>query len=158
MSWLPLLALSLLEGVPSVPRAFLADATVHVQLWVSLPMLVVAERYVDLSLAAAVRQFVVSEVIDARHLAAYEDIALGVGRVRSRPSIEAGLLLASFALSLVSLPAPSTSGWLHAEPRGPLTLAGAWYLAVSLPLVRFLLLRWLWRGLLWAVFLFKVSL
>ncbi|CAM3054377.1 hypothetical protein G4177_33310 [Corallococcus sp. ZKHCc1 1396] len=157
VSWLPLLALSLLEGVPSVPRAFLADATVHVQLWVSLPMLVVAERYVDLSLAAAVRQFVVSEVIDARHLAAYEDIALGVGRVRSRPSIEAGLLLASFALSLVSLPAPSTSGWLHAEPRGPLTLAGAWYLAVSLPLVRFLLLRWLWRGLLWAVFLFKVS-
>ncbi|RKH40174.1 hypothetical protein D7V93_39785, partial [Corallococcus llansteffanensis] len=157
VSWLPLLLLSLLHGGPSAPRAFLRDAMVHVQLLVSLPLLIAAERYIDLSLAAAARQFVVSELIDAKHLAAFEDIARGVMRVRDKASIEAGLLLASFTLAFVYLPAHPSSGWIHAEPGGTPTLAGWWYLAVILPLIRFLLLRWLWRGVLWAVFLFRVS-
>ncbi|RKH40084.1 hypothetical protein [Corallococcus sicarius] len=157
VAWLPLLLLSLLHGGSAVPRAFLRDAAVHVQLLVSLPLLIATERYIDLSVAAAVRQFVVSELIDAKHLGAFEDIARGVMQVRGKASLEAGLLLAAFALSFVQLSASAAPGWSHTEPDGPLTFAGGWYLAVSRPLVRFLLLRWLLRGALWAVFLFRVS-
>jgi hypothetical protein len=157
VSWLPLLALSLLHGGPSVPHAFLRDVPIHVEFLVSLPLLIAAERYIDVSLSAAVRQFVVSELIDAKHLATYENIARGVARVRSKASVEAGLLVLSYALSFVHMPLQASEGWLHAEPRGSLTLAGGWYLAVSLPLIRFLVLRWLWLGLLWTFFLFRVS-
>ena len=38
-----------------------------------------------------------------------------------------------------------------------MTLAGWWYLLISLPVMRFLALRWLWRLLLWAWILWRVS-
>ncbi|MGE6761483.1 hypothetical protein ACQKGO_25930 [Corallococcus interemptor] len=158
VTWLPLLVLSLLGGGPDVTRAFLRDVAVHVTCLVSLPVLIASERYIDLNLAAAVRQFVVSDLIDAKDLGTYERIATGVVRLRRSTVIEAGLLAVSFAASFVDLPRFSfRPAWVHAEPQGPLTLAGWWYLAVSMPIIRFLLLRWLWRGVLWARFLFKVS-
>ncbi|WP_375758903.1 hypothetical protein [Corallococcus exercitus] len=157
VGWLPLLALSLAQGGPTVPRAFLRDLGIHVEFLVSLPLLIAAERYVDLSLAAAVRQFVVSELIDAKHLATFEGIARGVLRLRRSATLEAGLLVAAFAVSFMDLPHQANPVWVHTEPGGPPTLAGWWYLVVSMPLIRFLVLRWLWRGVLWAIFLFRVS-
>ncbi|WP_223645973.1 hypothetical protein [Corallococcus sp. EGB] len=158
VSWLPLLVLSLLGGEPAVARGFLRDLGTHVAFLVSLPLLVASERYIDLNLSAAVRQFVVSDLIDAKHLATFERIANDVVRVRRSAIIEAGLLIVSVAVSFVNVPLlTSRPAWLHAQPQGPLTLAGWWYLAVSMPLLRFLFLRWLWRGVLWARFLFKVS-
>ncbi|MBN9685718.1 MULTISPECIES: hypothetical protein [unclassified Corallococcus] len=157
VSWLPLLALSLLEGGP-VAHAFLRNVATHVEFLVSLPLLVAADGYIDMRLAAAVRHFVISELIDARHLPRYEAIARDTMRGRRSGLIEAGLLVISFAPSFVHLPyLPNRPSWLHVEPGGPLTLAGWWYLAVSMPIIRFLLLRWLWRAILWATFLFKVS-
>ena len=38
-----------------------------------------------------------------------------------------------------------------------ITAAGWWYILVSLPILFFLLLRWVWVFLLWAAFLFRVS-
>ena len=38
-----------------------------------------------------------------------------------------------------------------------ITLAGWWYILVSLPILFFFLLRWLWIFLIWAGFLFRVS-
>ncbi|GMU01686.1 hypothetical protein KH5H1_58060 [Corallococcus caeni] len=157
VGWLPLLALSLLQGGPSVSHAFLRDLGIHVEFLVSLPLLIAVERYIDLSLKAAVRQFVVSELIETKDLATFEGIARGVMRLKRSASIEAGLLVASFAVSFMDLPHQANPAWVHAEPGGPLTLAGGWYLVVSMPLIRFLLLRWLWRSVLWAVFLFRVS-
>ena len=158
VSWLPLLALALLFGGPTVRSAFLRDVAVHVQLLVSLPLLIAAEHFIGLSLAAAVRQFVVSELVDAKHLTAYEDLARRAVRARSRASVEVGLLLASYALSFVGMSFHATTpDWVHEARHGPLTLAGGWYLAVAMPLFRFLVLRWLWQGILWALFLFRVS-
>ena len=37
------------------------------------------------------------------------------------------------------------------------TLAGKWLLFVSLPLVSFLLYRWVWRFLAWSIFLYRIS-
>lgn len=157
VAWLPLLVLSLLHGQHSVSRAFLRDVALHVQLLVSLPILIAAERYIDVSISAAVRQFVISELVDAKHLAAYERLARQTMRVRHHPAVEGGLLLASYALFFVDVPLQANAGWIHARPGGPLTLAADWYLLVSTPLLRFLLLRWVWRGVLWAFFLFRVS-
>ncbi|NOK22501.1 hypothetical protein [Corallococcus carmarthensis] len=157
VGWLPLLALSLFQGEPAVLRSFLRDMGIHVEFLVSLPLLIAAERYIDLSLGAAVRQFVVSELIDEKDLATFEGIARGVMRLRRNATIEAGLLVASLAVSFMDLPHQANPVWLHSEPGGPRTLAGWWYLVVSMPLIRFLVLRWLWRGVLWASFLFRVS-
>ncbi|MBN8467586.1 hypothetical protein JYJ95_13780 [Corallococcus exiguus] len=157
VTWLPLLALSLLEGGP-LAHAFLRNVATHVEFLVTLPLLVAADGYIDMRLAAAVRHFVISELIEAKDLPRYEAIARDVMQGRRSGIIEAGLLFVSFAASFVHVPyMPNRPDWLYAEPGGPLTLAGWWYLAVSMPIIRFVLLRWLWRGILWAIFLFKVS-
>jgi hypothetical protein len=45
----------------------------------------------------------------------------------------------------------STDGQVH------LTLAGLWYHFVAIPLVQFFLLRWLWRLVIWTLFLRDVA-
>src|SRR6478736_1025990 len=53
----------------------------------------------------------------------------------------------------------STATW-YAMPGASgltLSLAGKWYAYVSLPLFQFLLLRWYYRLLIWAAFLWHIS-
>ena len=47
------------------------------------------------------------------------------------------------------------STWERSE--AGITLAGWWYILVSLPILFFFLLRWLWIFLIWSWFLFRVS-
>jgi hypothetical protein len=50
---------------------------------------------------------------------------------------------------------PGHSTWKRVE--GTITPSGWWYILVSLPILAFFLLRWVWIFLLWAWFLFRVS-
>jgi len=59
------------------------------------------------------------------------------------------------AVSLLGAKEWLTGGWQVAG--NGMTMAGWWYLIISLPVMRFLALRWLWRLLLWAWVLWKVS-
>lgn len=157
LGWLPLLLLTLLQGEPGALRAFLRDFHVHTQLLLSLPLLIAAERHVDRRLAVAVRQFVASELVEARGVRALEAAAHKARQLRSQGYVEAGLLLFSYALSFLKQFSMQHPEWLFANGEGHLSPAGTWYVAVSLPLFRFLVCWWLWRGVIWAVFLFRVS-
>ncbi|WNG55436.1 hypothetical protein F0U59_12085 [Archangium gephyra] len=157
LSWLPLLLLTLLRAGPAGFRAFLLDYHVHTQLLISLPVLIAAERYVDQRLSAAVRQLVSSELIEAGSLGALDAAARKAKQLRSQGLIEAGLLLVSYALSFLKRFSAQHPEWLFANGGEHLSPAGTWYAAVSLPLFRFLVLWWLWRGAVWALFLFRVS-
>ena len=73
-------------------------------------------------------------------------------------SVNGVLLILTCAVTVFSLWGAKdwlTGGWQFVGDR--MTLAGWWYLLISLPVMRFLALRWLWRLLLWAWFLWKVS-
>jgi hypothetical protein len=157
LAWFPLLLLTLLRAEPAELRAFLLDYHVHTRLLLSLPILIAAERYVDRHLAAAVRQFVSSELIEAGSLRALDEAAREAKRLRSLGLVEAGLLLLSYLLSFLKQFSAQHPEWLFADGEGHLSPAGMWYVAVSLPLCRFLVLWWLWRGAVWTVFLFRVS-
>jgi hypothetical protein len=51
------------------------------------------------------------------------------------------------------------TSWILYQDSGVVdeTLAGNWFLLVSSPLVSFLLYRWVWRFLVWSMFLYRVS-
>jgi hypothetical protein len=51
----------------------------------------------------------------------------------------------------------SGSTWFKAEPGNGLTLVGYWYAFVALPIFQFLVLRWVYRMVVWSRFLWKVS-
>jgi hypothetical protein len=155
LGWLPLLVLTLPRGAPTL-HSFLLDFHIHIQLLISLPVLIAAESYVDCRLALAARQLVAEELVAAEHLPALDAAAREAKRLRSLGLVDAGLLILSYSLSFVEELGEKHPAWLTGDGSPP-TLAGWWYLAVSLPLFRFLVLWWLWRGTVWALFLFRVS-
>ncbi|MGZ3458197.1 MAG: hypothetical protein ACXU86_06770 [Archangium sp.] len=157
LGWLPLLLLAALRGEAAL-RALLRDIPIHVQMLVSLPLLIAAAPYVDSRLALTVRQFVSSELVAEDGLHALDAAAREATRLRSQWRVEAGLLLLAYALSFAHLPGGEQHlGWLTAAGEDHPTLAGGWYLAVSRPLFRFVVLWWLWCGTVWTHFLFRLS-
>src|SRR5262249_2196471 len=81
--------------------------------------------------------------------------------IRLRGSVVAEVVLVALALTTSVLSRVVARLAIAESPWGRvgtgMTAAGWWYILVSLPILGFLLLRWLWIFLLWAAFLFRVS-
>jgi len=166
LAWLPLLALSALEGHAlggSVAVPFLRDVDVHIRFLLALPLLIVAELVVHQRMRFVVRQFLERQLIPATASRQLEAAIASAFRLRN--SVLAELLLIAFVY-LVGISVLwrhymtlATPTW-YATPTDAgttLSLAGWWYGYVSLPFFQFLLLRWYFRIVIWARFLWKVS-
>lgn len=155
LAWLPLVILSLREGGTAL-RSLFAGLQVHAQLLLALPVLVAAEPYIDGRITQAARQFLLSGLVGVGSRPAFEKSARAVMRWRDSNWTEVCLLIAAFFLSFAS-GLEIHRRWAVAGAEGHPSLAGWWFLVVSRPLFQFLVLRWMWRGALWAGFLFRVS-
>jgi len=166
LAWLPLLALSALDGQllsGSVAVPFLRDVDVHIRFLLALPLLIVAELVVHQRMRLVVRQFLERRLIPASASGSFEAAIASAFRLRN--SVLAELLLIAFVY-LVGVSVVwrhymtlATPTW-YATPTAvgtTLSLAGWWYGYVSLPFFQFLLLRWYFRIFIWARFLFRVS-
>jgi hypothetical protein len=160
ITWLPLLALSIVAGVAwdgQVGVPFLSDFLPYGQFLVAVPALLIAERIVPERLHAAAVELARSDLV------APEDGA-ELGRLFSRtvnawggPIVTSVILAVTLAATLASFVEARdwlTGSWQVSGDR--LTLPGWWYLVVSLPVLRFLELRWIWRLLVWVRFLWRV--
>ncbi len=162
-----------LEASPNVARArcvppasegdavqvpFLRDFLPYGQFLIAVPVLVLGELYVGRFLIRAVTELRTSEVLDSKDAPVLDAVlASTIGRWRGR-NVNLVILVLTCTATVVSLWGAKewlTGGWQVAG-KG-MTLAGWWYLVISLPVMRFLALRWLWRMLLWAWVLWKVS-
>jgi hypothetical protein len=166
LAWLPLLALSALEGQALGGRAavpFLMDLDVHVRFLVALPLLIVAELVVHQRMRFVVKQFLERQVIPESAMTRFE--AAIASAVRLRNSVLAEVLLIAFVYGVGILivwrqyMALEAATWYATPAVGgsTLSLAGVWYGYVGLPLFQFLLLRWYFRLVIWARFLWQVS-
>jgi hypothetical protein len=166
IAWLPLLALSALEGQAlrggaAVP--FLMDVEAHARFLVALPLLIVAELVVHQRMRLVVRQFLERNLVP-EHASPRFDAAIA-SAFRLRNSVLAEVLLVAFVYIVGILifwrhyVALSSATW-YAVPGAEgleLSLAGRWYAYVSLPLYQFLLVRWYYRIFIWTRFLWQVS-
>jgi len=161
IAWLPLLVLSVLEGVAwnGTRLPFLADLAVHARYLVAIPLLVAAEVVVHERLRPIVRQFVdeglVPDAERTRFHAAIDDAL----RLRNSTWIEALMLaialIAGAWLWRVTNTTTGVDTWWTVG--GDSNVATWWYAHVSAPLFQFLLLRWYWRIALWWRLLWKIS-
>ena len=166
LAWLPLLVLSLIEGEALGGRAavpFLLDIEVHVRFLVALPLLIVAELVVHQRMRFVVRQFLERNLIPRNALPRFEEAIASAFRMRN--SVLAEVLLIAFVYVVGILLiwrhylALSTDTW-YAVPTAEglkLSITGAWYGYVSLPIYQFLLVRWYYRIFIWTRFLWQVS-
>jgi hypothetical protein len=166
LAWLPLLLLSALGGHlvhGSVAVPFMFDVEVHVRYLVALPLLIVAELVVHRRLRPLLKQFVERSLISEAAMPRFEAAIASAYRLRN--SVLAEVLLIAFVYGIGILliwrkhTALATATW-YATPTADgyaLSLAGMWYMFVSLPLFQFLLCRWYFRLFIWARFLWQVS-
>jgi hypothetical protein len=166
VAWLPLLVLSLAEGQALGGRVavpFLLDVEVHIRFLIALPLLIVAELVVHQRMRFVVRQFLERNLIPQSALPRFEKAIASAFRLRN--SVLAEVLLVAFVYVVGILLiwrhylALSTATW-YAVPTVEglkLSVTGAWYGYVSLPIYQFLLMRWYYRIFIWSRFLWQVS-
>ena len=162
-AWLPLLLLSTIGSLAgnAVTLSFLRDVEVQVRFLIALPILIAAELVVHLRLRPVVRRFVERRIVSQKNLPRF-DVALDSAmRLRDSIPLECGVLLLVYTVGIWvwnNRVAVATPTW-YAMPGGRwhLTLAGFWYVFVSIPLVQFILLRWYLRLFIWFRFLWQVS-
>lgn len=164
ITWLPLALLTALGGgfLSGISVPFLYDLDVHVRFLIALPLLIGAELIVHRRLRVVVAQFRERNLIAPEDRQSFEDIISGAMRLRNSVAIEIILLVVAFTAfywlwrSQASL---GVASWYATGTRDAIsfTWAGYWYVFVSVPIFRFVLLRWYFRIFIWYLFLFRVS-
>jgi|CZKJ01.1.fsa_nt_gi hypothetical protein len=165
LAWLPLLFLSVIErhaigGAIKIP--FLHDVEANVRFLVALPVLIFAELAVHQRISPLVRRFVERRIVVAADSPRFNTAVNSALRVRDSVAVEGTLLVLIYLLGLwmwrsqIALDEPT---W-YAAPAAKqlnLTLAGYWYVFVSIPIFQFILLRWYVRLVIWFRLLWQIS-
>ena len=164
LAWLPLLVLSTIEGAAlgqAVTIPFLYDFPVSVRLLIALPLLILAEGVIDARTMESVRHFVRSGLVEEKKFPEFRSTVRQTLRMRDSILAE-GIMVAVVIFSTAFLRlefSGSASTWqVLVSPSGATrTMAGWWHVFVSLPIFQFLMVRWLWRYLIWCRLLWRIS-
>ena len=165
LAWLPLLILSTLGGRAwgdAVAVPFLLDIEVHARFLLALPLLIVAELVVHRRLRPVVQQFQERELIAEASRARFDAAVAAAMRLRNSVAAEVLLIVLIYAFDILIWPqyaALKGATWyaVPTESGRELSLAGGWFLYVSLPFFQFIVLRWYFRLIIWMRFLWQVS-
>ena len=164
VAWLPLLVLTVYEGVAigRVPVPFLYDLDVHARLLLAVPLLLLAEVVAHQRIRPVVRQFVDAGIVTPEVLPRFRAAIDRTMRLRNSLAVESILAVSVFGFGWMVWTETSSltaSTWYAiVDPAGRhWTLAGRWYIHVSIPIFQFLFYRWTFRLFLWFLFLWRVS-
>jgi hypothetical protein len=163
-TWAPLAVCTLVEGdfLGGVSVPFVYDLDAYARFLVYLPLLIGAELLVHRRVREVVEQFRERGLIADEDQASFDAIIERTMRLRNSVLVEVVLLVVAFTGGYWLW---RTHGSLHVstwyadvvDNNMRLTWAGCWYAFVSLPIARFIVLRWYFRLAIWYVFLFRVS-
>ena len=166
ITWLPLLIFTALEGHllgPTPRSAFLLDFTTYARFFLAVPLVFAAEKVVGPRMRSAGLRFIQADIVRPE---SHSEFAAAVDRAQRRreaylPEI---IFMAIAVCSVWFLSIERVAGlgavtwhaiWVNGEYQ--LSAAGLWYNFVATPLVQFFALRWVWRLVIWTLFLWDVS-
>jgi hypothetical protein len=166
VTWLPLLVFTTLEGHalgPTPRSAFLLDFATYTRLFIAVPLIFLAEEVVGPQMRNAGLRFIHAGIIRAESHPGFAAVVARIRRRREAYLPEIGFmviaLLGPWFFSLEQLAGLGATTWHTTWANGELQLsaAGLWYSFVAMPLVLFFMLRWVWRLVIWTLFLWEVS-
>ncbi len=166
LTWLPLLVLSVAEGRAwgdSVKIPFLYDVDVHARFLLALPLFIVAELVVHQRMRPVVAAFVKRSLVPDTARAQFDAAVSAAMRLRNSILAEVLLIVFVYGIGVLVIwrnsAAIDVATWYSQAGGGRLqpTWAGWWFGLVSLPVFQFILLRWYFRLVIWARFLWQVS-
>jgi len=165
ISWVPLFVLTLVQGQAwghGLKIPFLWDLAVNVRFLIALPILILAESGIDQGWRLLVLHFLMSKLVAEADVSKFEALLDQARRLKDRVVPELLLLATAFSPSIfivkTELLMSEISNWhTTGTGAGALSLAGWWFNFISMPLFRFLLLRWIWRLFLATLLLWRVT-
>ena len=126
-----------------------------------LPVLIAAELIVHSRTRPVVGRFAERRIVLPQDLPRFHRAIQAAVKTRNSVTVECAILLFVYAVGLLvwnSRIGLGTATWYAMTGRRwNLTLAGFWYVFVSIPLLQFILLRWYMRLFIWFRFLWQVS-
>jgi len=160
--WLPLAVLCAIQGnlVAGVPVPFENDLSTHVRFLLTLPILIGAEAMVHRRIQWIVRQFIDRGLVAPQDRFEFDRMIEASMKLRNSMTFELALLVLAFTVFhwlWRHFAALNVTTWYMDASTQSFTMAGYWYVFVSLPIFRFLLLRWYFRLFVWYRFLWQVS-
>jgi len=139
----------------------LLDFAVHARNLVAVPLFILAESFTLSTLGKTARHFVEAELIRDQDRPRFESIAANIRRLLNSKVVEILVVLLAYCTALILIRLISVETILDwhmlTKERLSFSWAGWWHVLVSIPLILILLFGWLWRLLLWNVFLWRVS-
>jgi hypothetical protein len=166
ITWAPLAVLSAIDmrGSDAVTVPFFRDVAAHARLLIALPLLLLAEPVVHERVTGVARQFLDRRLIAPGDLRRFVALIASSVRLTNSGVLEIAILAVAAIgghwmwMNQISLHVDTWYMEQGADGTRHATLAGRWYMFVSLPVFRFLLLRWYARLLfVWYRFLWLVS-
>lgn len=166
VAWLPMLVFAVWQGnaIGPTPRAsLLLDFASYARFFLAVPLIFAAEAVVGPRMLGAGRRFVESGLVRPADIPTFIAAAERIRRRRDAVLPEAvfaiAALVGAWFITIEQLGGLDARTW-HAvwTDSGSLpSLAGVWYNFVAIPLVQFFLFRWLWRLVIWTLFLVDLS-
>lgn len=169
IAWVPLVVLTLADGTfvaDDMTMPFVKDVIPYVRGLIVIPLLVMADNVIEPMMERIVKYLRFSGVIPDQEQAHLENAVESTVYLLNAKWIQAILVilavLVSWAMQVDYVDMWKEQGvtsWaLHMEDTGvDETLAGTWFLLVTSPMVSFLLYRWIWRFVVWSIFLWRIS-
>jgi hypothetical protein len=160
ITWIPLLALSALQGLAfgnKVDIPFWKDFAIHSKFLIILPLFLLAEAPFDLRIKEITTQFFRSGILDEKDLGKYEGIKKKVKSLTDSiwPDI---IILVVIVINLlfrfISVGADQISIWIFLPDNqiSSISWAGIFLAIISGPFFQFVLIRWVWRWLVWFIY------
>jgi hypothetical protein len=165
LCWLPLLGLSLFEGVASGDRVhlpFLRDLAAYARFLLGVTLLVLADVAVAPRLRTVLLQFPRAGLLARDAEPEFRAAITAARRLLDSVAVEVCLLALSYVGTWFAVQRQLENGrstWhaIESATGESLSLAGWWYALVSVPLFQFLFLRWIFRGFVWSRLLARIS-
>lgn len=162
VAWLPLLVMVILHPNRDANISFLRDIALHARFLLILPLLVIAEGPIRERSRMVVAHFRSSGLVADEDIPQFDAIVRkGIRLVDSTVAELLVILLSAAAVysAMRGVLSEQAVFWfekVNAQGHG-LSAAGWWYAAFASPIFVFLMLRWLWRYLVWWWFLGRVA-
>ncbi len=161
VGWLPVVVLGAVRALTQHTHDLSSvafDYGLHARGLVATPVLILGEAVCGPYLGAIARQFRDAHLVPEADEPRYERICDRIRRLLVSPAAEVAVVVLAYLITIDILTGASAAlapawGAATVGDRVSLTPAGWWYVLVSLPLLMALLLGWLWRVVLWSVFL-----
>jgi hypothetical protein len=157
VAWVPLAFLCAIQGAASI-KSFLTDFGVQSRCLVVIPLMILAEPPLRARLAFVARHFAEERLVREDEQTQLNSALATSERLRDSKLARIVIAVVAYCLTLglvvpMLSPAASMSWGAGTEGWRSLSVAGAWAILVTAPILLYLQLLWIWRQLLWTWFL-----